>query len=226
MFSSGVNLMKNRMYKNGVYNLLAMITVLSISMAAQASDDGYALLIQSSPPDAGSVTPGTGVHKTVVGQTVALSAVPKQGYQFLYWLGDVSSTSGPDTTISVDSPKLVVAVFAREDFDEELPGAGIVDGQFSPGGGRRGFNPIQSPGSINPGIVFDDRRPRRFTPEPPPVDPDDIPVPGDIDDIPVPGDNDDVPVSGDNEVPEPATVLLLGLGSSVLLNKKSKQNMN
>ena len=220
--------MKNRMTKNGVYNLLALITVLSISMAAQASDDGYALLIQSSPPDAGSVTPGMGVHKTVVGQTVALSAVPKQGYQFLYWLGDVSSTSGPDTTISVDSPKLVVAVFAREDFDEELPGAGIVDGQFSPGGGRRGFNPIQSPGSINPGIVFDDRRPRRFTPEPPPVDPDDgdIPVPGDIDDIPVPGDNDDVPVSGDNEVPEPATVLLLGLGSSVLLNKKSKQNMN
>ncbi|MHC5173966.1 MAG: hypothetical protein ACYSPJ_09555 [Planctomycetota bacterium] len=70
--------MKNRMYKNGVYNLLALITVLSISIAAQASDDGYALLIQSSPPDAGSVTPGMGVHKTAVGQTVALSAVPKQ----------------------------------------------------------------------------------------------------------------------------------------------------
>ena len=145
--------------------------------------------------------------------------MPKQGYQFLYWLGDVSSTSGPDTTISVDSPKLVVAVFAREDFDEELPGAGVVDGQFAPGGGRRGFNPIQSPGSINPGIDFDDRRPRRFTPEPPPVDPDEIPVPGDNNEI----DNiDDIPVPGDNEVPEPATVLLLGLGSSVLLKRTRK----
>ena len=219
--------MKNRMYKNGVYNLLALITVLSISMAAQASDEGYALLVQSSPPGAGAVTPGLGVHKTSIGQTVALSAVPKQGYQFLYWLGDVSSTSGLDTTVSVDSPKLVVAVFAREDFDEELPGAGIVDGQFAPGGGRRGFNPIQSPASINAPRVFSDGR-RRFAPQPPPVDPDDgdIPVPGDIDDIPVPGDIE-VPESATvEEIPEPATILLLGIGSSVLLNKRSKQKMN
>ena len=206
--------MKNEMSKNSLYNLLALVLALSVTMTALASDDGYALLVQASPPDAGSVTPGLGIHKTVIGQTVALSAVPKQGYQFLYWLGDVSSTSGTDTTVSVDSPKLVVAVFASEDFEEELPGAGIVDGQNSPGGGRRGFNPIQSPGSINPGIDFDFPSPRRFNPEPP-LGPDD-------DDIPVPGDNDDIPVPGNNEVPEPATILLLGLGSSVLLKRVRK----
>ena len=199
------------MCKNGVCNLLALIVVLSVSATAVASDDGYALLIQTSPPDAGAVTPGSGVHKVAVGQTVALSAVPKQGYQFLYWLGDVSSTSGPDTTVSVDSPKLVVAVFAKADFDEELPGAGIADGQHTPGGGR-GYNPIQSPGSVSPGFGDFDGPSRRSIPDPP-DNPDG--------DIPVPGDND-IPVSGVNEVPEPATVLLLGLGASILLKRTRK----
>jgi hypothetical protein len=226
MFFSGVNLMKNHMCKNGMYNLFALIIVLSISMAAQASDDGYALLIQSSPPDAGLVTPGLGVHKTVIGETVALSAVPKKGYRFLYWLGDVSSTSGPETKVSIDAPKLVVAVFSREDFDEELPEAGIVDGQHAPGGGR-GYNPIRSPGSINPSFDFND--PRGFTfPDSPgsPGSPEIPEIPETPDEIPVPGDNDDIPVPGDNEVPEPATILLLGIGSSVLLKRRNGQKMN
>ncbi|RKY13804.1 MAG: hypothetical protein DRP52_01805 [Planctomycetota bacterium] len=207
--------MKNRMCKNSVYNLLVLMIVLSVSVTAVASDDGYALLIQTSPPDAGAVTPGLGVHKTAIGQTVALSAVPKQGYQFLYWLGDVSSTSGPDTTVSVDSPKLVVAVFAKADFDEELPGAGIADGQHAPGGGR-GYNPIQSPGSVSPGRSFDSPSGFTFPDFPDEPDDGDIPVPGDDNSI------DDIPVPGDNEVPEPATVFLLGLGSSILLKRMRK----
>ena len=205
------------MCKNGVYNLLTLIIVLSVSAAAAASDEAYALLIQSSPPDAGSVTPGLGVHKTAIGQTVALSAVPKKGYRFLYWLGDVSLTSGPDTTVSVDSPKLVVAVFSREDFDEELPGAGVTDGRYAPGGGGS-YNPIQSPGSVSPASAFFDR-PGGFTFP-------DIPDESDVDDIPVPGDIDDIPVPGDDEIPEPATILLLGVGSSVLLKRRRKQNTN
>jgi len=205
--------MTHLMHSRKIYRLFpGLIMITALLMAVPANGDSYALLIQSSPPDAGAVTPGLGVHKTAIGQTVALSAVPKQGYQFLYWLGDVSSTSGPDTTVSIDSPKLVVAVFAREDFDEELPGAGIPDGQYAPGSGR-GFNPIQSPGSVGSGPGASDDSGRRS------ILGDDIPVPGEKPD-------DDIPVPGDNEIPEPATILLLGIGSSILLKRPRKQNMN
>ena len=202
------------MCKNGFYNLLTLMIVLLVSVTAAAADEGYALLIQTSPPDAGTVAPGIGVHDVVVGQTVALSAMPKQGYQFLYWLGDVSSNIGPDTTVSVDTPKLVIAVFTKMGFDEDLPGAGISDGQYSPSG-RRFYSPIQSPAAVSPGIPFDEPSFNFPTPPEPPTG--DIPVPGEE------PDNDDIPVPGDNEVPEPATIVLLGIGSCIFLRTKNKQ---
>jgi hypothetical protein len=203
--------MKNGMYQKRWIKIFGLLIILSVSMLAQGNEDGYALLIQASPPDGGLVAPGMGIHKIQIGQTVALSATPKPGYRFLYWLGDVSSTSGVDTTVSVDSPKMVVAVFTRDNFDENLPGAGILDGQNFPGG-RGGVDPLGSPGSASPasggspsGFRFPDI----------PDEPND-----NTDDIPVPGENDDIPVPGDNEVPEPATVVLLGLGSGFLLRRR------
>jgi hypothetical protein len=220
--------MRNRItIKTNTIIVLAGIIVLSLSMAAQADEDSYTLLIQSSPPDGGTVTPGIGVHSITMNETIQLSAKAKPGYRFMYWLGDVSSTSGVDTSVSIDSPKLVVAVFSREGFDEGLPDTEVIDGQRGAGGGGRGINPMRSPGSVNPGYsIFDGFDFPTFEPITPTGgiyrggngdgngngdDGDDIPVPGDIDDIPVPGDG---------EVPEPATILILGLGATVFLKQR------
>jgi hypothetical protein len=212
--SGGKLKMKKRMNSMFRLSLVFSAAVLLGASAAWAESPGnYALLIQQSPADAGSVSPGSGVHKMEIGQTVSISATPKAGYRFLYWLGDVSSTGTSDTTIQIDSPKMVVAVFTREEYEEELPGTLRVEGDASAGGGGgRFFNPLQSPGVASPTGSYGQTGYGGITLP-------DIPNKPNDDDIPAPGGDDDIPVP---EVPEPTTILLLGLGTAAVLRKNKK----
>ena len=49
---------------------------------------------------------------------IRLTAVPRPGYHFLYWLGDVIDPHSISTAAYLDGPKIIVAVYARISEDE------------------------------------------------------------------------------------------------------------
>ncbi len=84
-------MMSRQMLAKRMIVIGSVVLAMSLSAFATQGDGlGYALLIQQSPPDAGTVTPGIGVHKIGIGQSVQLTAAPRPGYRFLYWLGAMS----------------------------------------------------------------------------------------------------------------------------------------
>ena len=111
---------------------IALATVLTIlvdglALPAHAQTPEYDLFIQGSPAQAGDVTPNTGSHRICANSSVTLTANALPGYQFAYWLGDVSDPAAQRTSILVNEPKVVIAVFHPEPIkrlDDQLGSAG------------------------------------------------------------------------------------------------------
>ena len=103
-----------------------------------------ALLLQQTPSKGGAITPDVGVYHYKQNSEVTLTAAPKPGYQFLYWIGDVSDSSAISTMVYLDKPKIIIAVF-------ELGGNGVpsVEKGISGGGGGGGGN-----GFVSPAMTF------------------------------------------------------------------------
>lgn len=150
------------------------------------------LLLQQTPPQGGTITPDVGVHHFGLHTYVTLTAVPKPGYIFVYWMGDVSDPTANRTVVYLDAPKIVIAVFERDryehldirDIGRSAPIGGVFVGAaeygrggFTGGGGKK--------------------------PKPHNGETEEIPEP----DFPVP-------------VPEPAVVYMLGLAGLALMRKR------
>ena len=174
--------------------ILAIVVIAAgLPTPAYCQTDGIALLIQQTPLNGGTITPDIGVHHFSMNTELTLTAIPKPGFQFVYWLGDVSDSTTSRTIAYLDTPKIIIAVFERVEYEflewEEAatstPGQGLFGSaaDYSRGGGGGGI-----------------RRHGGGRPKPPEPE-EDFPAPDEDGegDFPVP-------------VPEPATAVLLILG--------------
>lgn len=183
---------------------LSAVFLLAAGMSATAycqdDGDGYAMMIQTSPVDGGRLEPGTGVHRFGEAESVTLKAIPAPGYTFVYWLGSVDSPSTYETSVRIDGPKIVIAVFERSEFGL------LIDDGLPSGAGRGGLVSVPSP------IGMGSRaRPARGAFPPP------VPPPPEVNDFPVPGPNDQEPI------PEPATAVLMAVGAMSMMWRNRKR---
>jgi hypothetical protein len=201
-----MNMKQNKLHLN-----LFIVGIIYIAFSSQAfcQGDDMALLVQISPPGAGVVTPEPGVHRFTSDSRVNLSAVPNQGFQFVYWLGDVIEPAKENTLAMLDGPKIIVAVFEKSNFpfaSEEQFAA------FSPGSDGGGFRSAADFRTGVGGGIIRSRRRLIAAQQPPPSDD------GDEDE-----EEPELPVP---EVPEPATGGMLLLGTIMLLKRRKQRHRN
>jgi len=125
---------------------LIILGVLFAPVYCQAS--GVTLLIEQSPPQGGVIIPGAGVHNFEINAEITLTAIPKLGYQFIHWLGDVVDPTASTTVVYLNKPKIIIAVFEQTEYGFLVGGATVSAGRHIVGGG--GYFPPSGGGYIPP----------------------------------------------------------------------------
>ena len=115
----------------GWRRLISAIAIIAGWLLAPAycQTSEVALLLQQTPAKGGAITPTAGVYHFEINSEVTLIAAPKPGYQFVYWLGDVSDPAATSTIVYLDKPKVIIAVFEQSEYgalaaEEGMPGGG------------------------------------------------------------------------------------------------------
>ncbi len=168
-----------------------------------SADDGTALMLEMSPPNGGYLNVTPGVYNYEMYSEISLKAVPKPGYQFVCWMGNVTNAASSSTSVFLDSPKIIIAVFERSKFDliglEEQLDSSIGDGGLVRSAGL-GDTALEGAGGGN--LPPKPNYPKNH--QDPPPRPDD-------------NGEEDPPT-----VPEPATMALFITGIFILNKRKKK----
>jgi hypothetical protein len=205
--------------------VLAIVLIFGGSITvAYSQPDGISLVIKQYPAQGGTVAPDLGIHHFSPNEEVALSAMPKPGYKFVCWLGDVSNSQASSTVTQVSGPKVVIAVFESSEHE------GLFPRTSAPGGGGKAGPSAGSMAGIGNNVSLMSGGGGKVVPKvvsPDPLYPSwtedtDIPVIiAPVPEFPVVI----VPVS-DPVVPEPATGTLLILGSLLVLFKRRTKKLS
>jgi hypothetical protein len=158
------------------------------SSQASGQEDGTSLMLEVSPSQGGYLNIVPGVYSYDRFAVVTLVATPKPGYQFVYWLGNVSDATTGTTMVFLDSPKMVIAVFARNKFETiglgGLGGPEGLDGLYGDmSGGGSGGSDVSGSGLTRSGGESDSSLeqaaggPKRSSPPHSPDFPVPVPVP-------------------------------------------------
>jgi hypothetical protein len=176
--------------------LAILVALCGLLEPAYCKTNDPVLLLQQTPPQGGIITPDVGVHYFDLYTDVTLVAVPKLGYQFVYWIGDVSDPTANRTIVYLDAPKIVIAVFERAEYEFRAVEAKTQSGSI--GGLFAGAADYSRTGYTGGGR----KRPRKWGWAPEEEEPEEM-----EEDLPVP-------------LPEPVTVCMLGLGGLILLRRR------
>lgn len=202
MSDGGWNLMNwgvSKFLLRGHFILAIAIMAFGLIVPAYSQTQEIVLLLEQSPVKGGETTPAAGVHHFKPGSEVLLKAVPKPGYKFVHWLGEVSDPTATSTVAYLNKPKVIIAVFEQAEHGVSAKEGGTLGGG---GGGGSGLFPtaldLSRPGGISGGGGGSGAKPREF--------------------VYYVKDKKPTP-----EVPEPATGLLLMLGSLFALKRRSRK---
>ncbi len=198
----------------GWQSVILAVVVIGICAVepAYCQEEDIALLLQKAPANGGVVNIGTGVHHFGSNTEVTLIATAQPGYQFAYWLGDVSDPTANNTVVYMDTPKIIIAVFERVKHDFTASEEPMTDNIAFGGLMAHAADYSNSGGSGGGG-----RRPRKWSwPSFPPLEP-----PEPSDNLPVPNDSNDFPVP----IPEPATGILLAIGTWAALGIRRRKKI-
>jgi len=186
--------------------LAAVVILVGLGGSAYCQTEDVSLLLQQIPAQGGTITPNVGVHHLKPNSEIALTANPKPGYKFICWLGDVSDPKASSTVAYINGPKIIIALFERTEYENLFTptgtaGVGGSGASGSDSGGSTSF--FANPSGL---MIGGGGQPKVL-----------LPAPGSVS-WPINID----PSEPNPAVPEPATVILLALGSLFTLIRKQR----